>query len=442
MAASLPVPTLRLYLAALALAVPLALGMIAPLFVGVAVAAAIALVAATLADYAAAVRPDELHVERRHEPRLYLGADNQIDLAVANVSRRAVLVQVRDTPPVAFRSSTLFLGPTTVPPAGESTLRYLTRPTARGRFAFGRATIRWQTPLRLLWRQRDVPLAEDVAVYPNLLEVQKYDLLARKGLLQEMGLRSARLYGRGTEFESLRDYQPGDDYRRINWKATARRHQPMSTLYETDRSQRLVVMLDLGRMMLTRVGELTRLDVAVNTALLLCYVALARGDRVGLVAFADGVQAYAPPRRGRAHFYRIVEQLYAVRAQPIEADYAAAFARLRADLHGRALVVLFTDLGDREGARHIARHLMVLARHHLPMCVALRDPAIETRALVDPETGRHVFEKVVASLLLEEREVVLDELRHAGVATVDAAADRLTPATINRYLELKEKARL
>ena len=114
MVAGLPVPTLRLYLAALALAAPLGLGIIAPLFVGVAVAAGIALLAAALADYAAAARPDQLRVERRHELRLYLGTDNRIDLAIGNDSRRAVVVSLRDTPPVAFASSALFLGPRAV----------------------------------------------------------------------------------------------------------------------------------------------------------------------------------------------------------------------------------------------------------------------------------------------------------------------------------------
>jgi uncharacterized protein (DUF58 family) len=272
--------------------------------------------------------------------------------------------------------------------------------------------------------------------------VQKYDLLARKGLLQQMGLRAARMLGRGTEFESLREYQTDDDYRRINWKATARRHKPITTLYETERSQRLIVMIDLGRMMMTRVGELTKLDSAVNAALLLCYVALAHGDRVGLLSFADGVHAYTPPRRGRGHFYRIVEQLYAVRAQPVESDYALAFGRLRTDLRGRALVTLFTDLSDVDIARLIARNLMLLARHHLPLCVAMRDPVTQTWADVVPADGHELYAKVVAQGVLAERSTVLDQLRGAGVLTVDVQADQLTPATINRYLEMKARSLL
>ena len=437
----LPAPTRRLFLLALAIAIPLGLAMVARVFLVVFGLGAIALVVTIVVDWSACAGPGDFDVKRRHDPRLYLGADNAIALVVENRGRRAAQIRVRDTPPTAFRTSAIFAGGE-VGAAATTEFPYTTRPANRGEFKFGDVTLRWLTPLRLLWRQRTFGLSETVSVYPNLLDVHKYDVLARRGMLVEFGTRHTRAYGRGTEFESLREYQPDDDYRRINWKATARRNQPISTLYETERSQRIIILLDLGRMMQTRVGELTRLDLAVNAALLLAYVALLRGDRVGLLAFADKIQVYLPARRGRGYFYEIVEQLYAVRAQTVESDYAAAFTRLRTDLHGRAMVALFTDLTDRETARTLARQLVPLARHHLPLCVTLRDPALDARARQLPDDGRQVYEKVVATLLVDERLTVLDELRRAGVETVDAPADRLTPATINRYLQIKERGRL
>jgi uncharacterized protein (DUF58 family) len=420
------------------LAAPLALGALHPLFLGVAAAGAVALLGVLVVDYQSAARDPELEVRRQHHPRLYLAAENRITLSVTNRSARPVRVWLRDTPPEAFQPSTYFLGDT-VGAGATAELAYVVRPAARGRYRFGDLYLRWRTPGGLLWRQRPVAAAEELPVYPNLLAVEHYELLARRGLLHELGLRSVRRRGEGTAFESLREYQPDDDYRRINWPATARRHQPITTLYQTERNQRLVILLDLGRMMLTRVGELSRLDHAVNAALLLSYVALRRGDRVGLIGFADGVQRMLPPRSGRAHFYAIVEQLYAVRAQPVEADYAAAFTRLRSVTAGRSLVVLFTDLNDAETARSIARFVVPLARHHLPLCVTLSDPAVEARADRVPASGRELYEKVVAARLLEDRDTLLDELRRAGGFIVDAPADRLTPASIDRYLALRDR---
>lgn len=422
-------------------ALPLGLGSLWPGLVGMAGAAALVVIVLAVLDWQASVRPGQLELRRAHDPRLYLAADNAIQLVLANRARRPLTVRLRDTPPVAFVSSAITLQGL-VSAASEGVFRYTTRPTSRGQYHFGVAVLRWLGPLGLLWRQRTCSLAEDVPVYPNLLEVQKYDLLARRGLLHEMGLRTARLLGRGTEFESLREYQPDDDYRRINWKATARRQRPVTTQYETERSQRLMIVLDAGRMMMTQIGELTRLDTAVNAALLLSHVALRRGDRVGLMAFAEQVQVFVPPRAGRSQFHRMTEQLYDVRPSPVESNYQAGFARLRTVLHGRALVVMFTDLNDQDVARVIARHLTSLARHHLALCATLRDPAVDSAAENMPRTGRQLYQKVVAGRLLEDRALVLDQLARVGVLTVDAPADKLTPNSINRYLELKERALL
>lgn len=434
----LPAPTLRLYLLATAPALPMALGTVAPWAVGVAGALVVLAVALAVADYSAAAPPHTLAVERRRHPRLYIGVDNRIELAVENRWVRPVIVRVRDTPPPSFAASAL-VSAGVVPAGGSIGLAYTVRPRSRGRFSFGTVTLRWRTPLGLLWRQRTLPLAEPADVYPNVLEVEKYDLLARRDLLREMGLRAARSVDRGTEFETLREYLPDDDFRRINWKASARRHQPITNVYQTERSQRLVIALDVGRMMTPCVGELTRLDVAVNAALLLAYVALARGDRVGLLSFADTVRTMTPPRGGRAHFFDIVRQLYDVRPQYVEPDYDRAFARLRNELRGRSLVVLFTDTSDQFVAENVARHLALLARRHLPMCVTLRDTDLQARAEVLPESGATLYQKAVALKLLEEREVLLESMRRAGVLTVDVPADRLALAAINRYLEAKER---
>lgn len=437
----LPAPTLRLFVLALLVAVPLLLGAVSAFFLGIAGALFVGLIATVIADYAAAPNAAAFQVERHHAPRLYLAYDNPIQLQVRNGSPRPASICLRDTPPVAFVSSSLFVAGAVVGKS-EVTLGYTTRPTERGRYRFGGVVLRWQTPLGLLWREVHLPLDEEVPVYPNLREVDRYDLLTRRGLLRELGVRNTRALGKGTAFESLREYQTDDDFRWIDWKATARRRQPITTLYETERNQRLMIVMDLGRMMQTRVGELTRLDHAVNASLLLGYVALSRGDRVGLLSFADRIDAYAPPRSGKAHFYRIVDQLYAVRAQSVESDYTAAFNRLRHDLHGRSLIAFFTDLSDPDVARSIARQLAALSRHHLPICIALSDPVLNEKARQTPENSRELYERVVASLRLEERETILDELRRLGIATVDVPADRLAIDTINRYLEIKERALL
>src|SRR5262249_46532795 len=190
---------------------------------------------------------------------------------------RPLAVTLRDETPASCLASALFVH-AALPPDGSVSLRYLLRPLRRGDHAFGEATARWPGPLGLLQRQAGYPPAETGKVYPKLLEIRKYDLLARRGRLVESGLRTSRRFGSGTEFESLREYQPDDDYRRINWKATARRGRPMTAEFETERSQNVLVVLDAGRLMATAVGDLSKLDYAVNTSLLLPYVPALRAD--------------------------------------------------------------------------------------------------------------------------------------------------------------------
>jgi uncharacterized protein (DUF58 family) len=434
-------PTRRLLLVLLVPAVLLALGSVDPLFLALAPLALLGGLAAVGVDWSLLPRRGAITVQRRHEPRLSLGADNLVQIEVANAAPRPLRFVLRDGTPPECRASTLFLDGI-APPGGTTTVRYTLRPLRRGDHAFGGAVLRWEGALGLLRRQATFPISEPVKVYPNLLEIWKYDLLARRGRLQEAGLRPARRFGTGTEFESLREYQPDDDYRRINWKATARRGRPMTAEFETERSQNVLVVLDAGRLMATEVGGLTKLDHALNTSLLLAYVAGLRGDRVGLLAFSDRVMAYLPPRRGRRAFLSMLATLYNLAAEPVEPDFDRTFQFLATRQMRRSLLVLFTDLTDRDVSSALVQHLTRLARQHLAVCVTLGDPAVLTAASATPDTTAAVYERVVAARLLEERAEVLSALRQRGAVTLDVPADRLTVAVVNKYLELKARTRL
>jgi uncharacterized protein (DUF58 family) len=269
--------------------------------------------------------------------------------------------------------------------------------------------------------------------------VRKYDLLLRNNRLWELGLRNARIYGHGTEFERLRDYQPDDDYRRIDWKATARRAKPVSVEYETERSQNIVTLLDVGRMMRSPVGDVAKLDYAINAVLLLAYVAAQKGDKVGLLTFADSVQSWIAPRSGKVQFQRMLEQLYAVEGQAVEADYAAGLGYFSLKQSRRCLAIIFTDLSGGVGAEVLAAQLGRLRRRHLPLLVTIGDPTVE-RLARQPITGSaSLYQRVVAEQLLDERSLALDELRKRGVLTLDVPADELSIAVIDRYLELKAR---
>src|SRR6266511_3954368 len=301
--------------------------------------------------------------------------------------------------------------PDEIEPYDVHEARYHVRPAQRGDYAFGDVNLRYASALKTFVRQARYPAAAQVKVYPNVLDVRKYDLLARKGLLFELGLRASRQFGAGTEFERLREYNTDDEFRRINWKATARRGKPIAAEYETERSQYVVSVIDTGRLMRRPVRDLAKLDYAIKTALLLSYVAMLKGDHVGLLTFADDVRTYLAPKRGKGQFYHMLEALYNVQFEPVEADYGQALAYLGVKHKRRSLVVIFTDLVTLDAAKPLIVHMARLAQRHLPLCVVISDPNITRLAAQPPRDSDAVYQRAVAEMLLDERQVVLDTLK-------------------------------
>jgi uncharacterized protein (DUF58 family) len=429
-------PTFRLLLFLLLGSLLVAGVALSPALLWLALAYLAAVGGLVVADYLITTRPGDIEVERINDTKLSLGAENLITLLLANRGRRSVRFLLRDEYPHQFICDTVTLAGD-IAPYDLHEARYHVRPLQRGDYRFGDINIRYPSALKTFVRQARYAAEAPVKVYPNVLDVRKYDLLARKGLLFELGLRAARVFGVGTEFERLREYNTDDEFRRIDWKATARRGKPIAAEYETERSQYIMTVIDTGRLMRPPIGDLAKLDYVINTALLLTYVATLKGDHVGLLTFADDVRTYLAPKRGKGQFYRMLEALYNVQFEPVEADYAQALAYLGVKHKRRSLVVIFTDLVTLDAAKPLIAHMARLAQRHLPLCVAISDPNITHLAAQPPRDSDAVYQRAVAEMLLDERKVVLDTLNRSGVLTLDVPADKLTVSVINKYLELK-----
>lgn len=424
----------------LLLAAPiLAAGTWAPLLQWVAVVY-VALVLLLLAVDWRLARPltERFDVRREHDEKLSLGANNPIFLMLRNRTTRSVRFWLRDEPPDDFQVDVRVMHGR-LPGRQHWQGSYHVCPFRRGDYQFGNLNLRWQGPLGLVVRQGKADLQAMVKVYPNLLDVRRYDLLLRRNRLQELGLRSTRQFGEGTEFERLREYRPDDEFRRINWKATARRLRPVTVEYQTERSQNVIALLDVGRMMQSPVADIAKLDYVINAVLLLGYVASGKGDKVGMMSFAQDVRQYLNPRQGRGQFYRMLELLYAVEPEPVESDYRRALSYLAMKQRKRSLIVIFTDLSSGVSMDALISHVSVLARRSLPLVVTISDPDVVTAAQQRPFDSQTVYQRAAAAQLLDSRKVMLDTLRHRGVLTLDVPANQLSIAVINRYLELKAK---
>ena len=396
----------------------------------------------TVADYFAAPKPDQiLSVERLVDEKLSLGASNPVRVVVRSLYHRELKVTVRDEPPYRFDITGLTTQEIHVPVGNRpATMQYAVTPPAKGDFIFGDIFVQYRGLLGLVVRMERMPSSRLVKVYPNLLETEKYEMLARRGRLMQVGIRSAKIRGGGAEFESLREYVPGDEYKKIDWSATARRGKLITRQYEAERSQNIVLLLDTGRTMLQQVQKMAKLDYVVNTALMLAYVAASSDDKVGLMAFDADVRVYLPPAKSKAQVYKILESLYNLEARLVETDYPDAFQELATRWRRRSLIVLFSDLVDPDSSASILDAVPMLEERHRVVCVTVSDPNIVAAANKVPETSAEVYAKAVAMQVLQERRQAITALKRRGVWTIDSPPEDLSADLINHYLDLKSRS--
>lgn len=433
-----------------------------------AIALAIGAAVALALDTFLAPRRTAFRVTRQHEATLMLGVENPIAIGIRYDGARPTRLIARDECPDLFvvdrqildagdtrgpdgESARRPAGPARLLPGATIELSYRAIPPRRGHFVFGAVVLRWQGPLKLVWRQAAFALDGAAQVYPNLTDIRKYDALARVGRTQELGLRRSRASGEG-EFESLRDYQPDDQARHVDWRATARRGRVTVQQLQTERSQSILTLIDCGRLMeapcgnnIARAGamgrqiELQKIDAAIESALMLSYVAGQRGDRVGALAFADNIITHIAPRSGRAQFYRMLAALYAVQTRPVESDYSRAFGHVAALQRRRALIVVFTDLASGLAAQTLVTRLAPLRQRHLTLLVTLSDPSLLQIAREPPTSAGALHRIAAAQRVLDSRMQAIELLRQSGVLTLDVPADRLSISVVNRYLDLKAR---
>ncbi|MFN0120665.1 MAG: DUF58 domain-containing protein [Blastocatellia bacterium] len=401
----------------------------------------LALLALAWWDYRRAADVSGVEVKRILPRRFLIGAENDVRLSIINRARRKASFVIRDEYPPELERR----GPRDLlakPERHEILTGYALFARARGDYHFGDIVLRWEGPLGLTRRQQRVPAAESVRVYPNINEAHKHELLARRNRLLQPGQRRTTYRGQGREFESLRDYVRGDELRHVSWSATARRGKLVTRQYQIERNQNIVVMLDAGRLMTSRIGELSKLDHAVNAALSIGYVAAQGGDNFGLLVFARQVTAWLPPRRGATQMHAVLEALYNARAQMIEPAYNRAFQYFQQNYKRRSLVIILTDLVDRDASGELLAQTATLLPRHLPLIVTIGDQDLREMTSDSPRTVGDVYKQGVAEDLLRQREEALRRITELGGLALDVPAGRLAPDLISKYLEVKQRGLL
>ncbi len=394
-----------------------------------------------IADALSLPRADQFRVKRIHDHVLSLGASNRIELELQHDLTHTYYGILRDEPPRDTRFDQRQF-PITLKPDQPVRVSYHLIPLYRGEARFEDVFLRVEGRLRLLAQTYRLPARERVPVYPNLLQMREYDLLRHRGALRQMGFRQFRVRGQGTEFESLRDYTLDDEFRRIDWKATARRGKPVVRDYQVERSQNVILLLDCGRNMLAEVEGTRKFDVVLNTALMLAHVATQMEDKVGALAFADEVDQFIVPQRGRAQVRNLVDALHAVQPRMVESDYLYASTYLAKRWRKRSLMVFFTDLIDPDASRILLQAVRTLQRTHLCVVVTVSDPKIHGWSKQPPADADTLYRRAVATQVLTDRLSATRQLERMGVHCIDAEPDTLVANLVNYYMQVKARGGL
>ncbi len=417
------------------------LGYVTPLALDVMAALNAAMLTLVLVDGRLAVSPVSLGVERIAPDSFTIGRASECTYRWHNPSGRVARLAVRETRPRLI-GGVLPRRSVTVPARGVWRDTLPVAPERRGRETGGWLAVRSRGPLGVASRQGRIEHPWTVTVYPSLPASRLKASVAEAVRRRESGLANLRRPGEGRQFESLREWVPGDDTRHIDWKATARRRKVIARQYEEERRQQVLLVLDAGRLLTADLGGEARMEHVVRAALWLAFAANYHDDNVGVMVFSDGVEHYVMPQRGRRGLRQVLDVLAVVRPKLVEPDYPAAFRYLAVRNRKRALTVFFTDVIDRLASEAMVTHVASLRPRHLPLVVTLRNPELDRAATAHPTTVGEAYRRASAEELLMARDEALAGMRRGGAVVLDVHPERASRVVVEQYLELKRRGRL
>lgn len=427
----MPLPTRRLaLLVALAAVVLVVVGEPIAFWVVNGIVLVVALVDAVLA------RPDAVVVDRVTPDVVTLGAEAEVRWHIDNRSRRRLHVAVADELAPSLHAGTRRVR-ARLAPRGATEVTTTFVPSRRGRFEISRLVVRVDGPLGLAARQRALDQPDVVRVYPRFRSRDEAELRINRARILEVGLRSAQGRGGGTEFDQLREYTVDDEFRRIDWAATARAGRAIVRTYRAERNQTVVCLLDNGRVMAGRVDGVPRVEHAMDAVMTVTTVATRLGDRAGLVAFDRVIRAIVPPAQARTHLGLVTEAMYGLEPALSESDYRGAFTETLARFRRRAMLVILTDLVEQAVGESLLPALPLIVRSHVVVVASVQDPEVVRWASMDVASAADAYRQAAAVDLLEERRRTAARLRGLGATVIDEAPGRMAARLADAYLDVK-----
>lgn len=380
-----------------------------------------------------------LSAKREASDRFSIGDANLVQLHFENKYPFSANLRVIDELPAQFQERD-WHRKVTLKPHAETTVNYDLRPVTRGEYSFGNLNVLVRGPLQLAIRRYVFPEEQTIKVYPSYIQMRRYHLLAVSNRLQEAGVKRMRKLGHSMEFEQIKEYVPGDDYRTINWKATARKEGLMVNNYTDERSQQIYCVINKGRVMKMPFLGMTLLDHAINASLVLSNVALVKQDKAGLITFAENLDMFVPADKKTTQMSQLLEALYRQQTRFLEPDFERLYSVIRTRITQRSLIVLFTNFESLESLQRELPALRRIARYHLLLVVFFENTELKTLMDSPAQKTEDIYIKTIAEKFAFEKRLMVKELHNNGILSILTTPENLTINTINKYLELKTRA--
>jgi uncharacterized protein (DUF58 family) len=369
---------------------------------------------------------------------LSLGDDNEIELNITNRAPIKLWIEVIDELPEQFQERNFML---TVSLPSNTPLQktYTLRPLTRGEYIFGQVHLYLATNLQLIKRRISTSLEKNVPVYPSIIQMKKYELKTFARTATEYGVKKVRRIGHSYEFEHIKQYNRGDDYRSINWKATGRRGVLMVNQYEDEKSQQVYCIIDKSRVMHMPFHGLSLFDYAVNAALVISNIVLGKQDKAGLITFAEAPKTLVKADRSKTQLKKILEALYKEREGQVEANYESMYMSVRNFVNGRSLLFLYTNFESIYALQRALPQLRKLNDQYLLVVIFFENTEITKNTSYKVETLEDIYTQITAEHYTLTKVQIAQHLRQFGIFSILTKPENLTVATINKYLELKSR---
>ena len=385
-------------------------------------------------------RKNKIDVKRIYPEKLSNGDDNDMEIQLVSSYPAKMQVRVLEEFPIQLqlRDVTLIA---TILPSERKVLSYQVRPTSRGIYTFGRCHVLVR---RLGLFERKFTLNEPLALacYPSFIQMRKYQLLATTDRLVELGVKRIRKIGATLEFDHIREYVRGDEYRHLNWKATAKHKKLFVNQYQEERSQPIYALIDTGRVMRMPFNGLTLLDYAINSSLVLANAAILKQDRAGMLTFSKAVSDHIPAEKRNTQMRLISEKLYHITTAFEESEFGNLYAFCNKHINKRSLLMLYTNFETMDALSRQMAYLRMLAKTHIVVVVVFKNTALMDMAKEEGKKIIDVYNQIIAQKFVYEKQLVIQELHRQGIQTIYTSPEDLTINAINKYLEIKARGLL